>query len=88
MVTSGESSVADTGAAEERATEMLPLEEYNFSHFRTRHLIYDAVGTLQTRGIPPGTTAPEFVLPRVGGGLVRLSDLRDRPTLLHFGSYT
>jgi hypothetical protein len=74
--------------AAERQTEKLSLEEYNFEHFRTRHLLYDAAGTIRSRGIPPGEPAPDFVLPVVGGGMLRLSDLRDRPTLLHFGSYT
>ena len=72
----------------QRPVEALPPDEYNFEHFRTRHLIYDVEGTIRTRGIPPGEPAPDFSLPHVGGGLLRLSDLRDRPTLLHFGSYT
>lgn len=88
MVTSDRAAVPDTASTGERPAETLPLDEYNFEHFRTRHLMYDVAGTLKTRGIQPGETAPEFVLPRVGGGLTRLSDLRGRPTLLHFGSYT
>jgi hypothetical protein len=88
MVTPDRPSAPDAAAVEGRPADALPLEEYNFEHFRTRHLVYDVTGTVQARGIPPGETAPEFVLPRVGGGMVRLSDLRDRPTLLHFGSYT
>ncbi len=68
--------------------ERLSPEEYNFEHFRTRHLLYDVTGTLERRGIRPGETAPDFELPRVGGGSLRLSDLRSRPTLLHFGSVT
>ncbi len=80
--------VADTASKAERPAEMLPLDEYNFEHFRTRHLMFDVTATPKTRGIPPGESAPEFMLPRVGSGMTRLSDLRDRPTLLHFGSYT
>jgi hypothetical protein len=67
---------------------VLPVGEYNFPHFRTRHLLYDVRGTVEKRGIMPGTTAPDFELPRVGGGSIRLSDLRDQPVLLHFGSFT
>lgn len=62
--------------------------EYNFEHFRTRHLLLDAKGTLETRGIQPGETAPGFELPIAGGGRLRLSELRDKPVLLHFGSVT
>lgn len=62
--------------------------EYNFEHFRTTHLLQDARRTVLKRGIPPGEAAPDFELPQVGGGALRLSDLRGRPVLLHFGSYT
>jgi hypothetical protein len=64
------------------------MEEYNYDHFRTRHLLADVEGTIEGRGIAPGELAPEFELPIAGGGTLRLRDLRDRPTLLHFGSYT
>jgi hypothetical protein len=63
-------------------------DEYNFEHFRTRHLLSDAEGTLQGRGIQPGEPAPDFELPLTTRGSVRLSDLRGRPVLLHFGSVT
>jgi len=39
-------------------------------------------------GLPLGEAAPDFELPRAEGGSLRLSDLRGRPTLLHFGSFT
>jgi hypothetical protein len=68
--------------------EALPIDEYNFSHFRTRHLLYDVQGTVAKRGIAPGAPAPDFELSRVGGGSARLSELRDQPVLLHFGSFT
>ena len=71
-----------------RLEEPLSLEEYNFEHFRTRHLMLDAEGTIRHRGIEPGEPAPDFELPMASGGTLRLSDLRDRPTLLHFGSPT
>jgi hypothetical protein len=61
---------------------------YNFDHFRRRHLVDDVLGTLAGAGIPPGDRAPDFELPVVGGGTLRLSDHRDRPVLLRFGSFT
>jgi len=64
------------------------IKEYNYEHFRTRHLVLDAVGTVQVRGIQPGELAPDFELPALGGRTIRLSDLRDKPVLLHFGSFT
>lgn len=63
-------------------------EEYNFSHFRTRHFLNDMRGTAEGRGIPPGEMAPDFRLPAVGGGWIRLSELRPKPVLLRFGSFT
>lgn len=74
----------DTGQPE----DWLPPEEYNFEHFRTRHLMYDVTGTVKERGVPPGEMAPDFELPQANGEPVRLSRLRGRPTLLHFGSFT
>jgi len=62
------------------------LKEYNFSHFRTRVLWQDARRTLAGQGIAPGQTAPDFELPSAIGGRMRLSDLRGRPVLVHFGS--
>ncbi len=62
------------------------LDDYNFEHFRTKHLLNDFKRTSTDRGILPGEVAPDFALPRVGGGALRLSDLRGRPVLLHFGS--
>lgn len=63
-------------------------EEYNYEHFRTRHLVRDAKRTLEASGIRPGEEAPNFERPTVGGGSLRLSDLRGRPVLLRFGSVT
>jgi hypothetical protein len=77
------------GTIERREHEdWLSGHDYNFEHFRTRHLLLDADGTLTTRGIAPGERAPDFELPAVGGGAIRWSDLRGRPILLHFGSAT
>ena len=64
------------------------MQRYNFDHFRTSHLLADVKATLQARGIRPGELAPDFELPRVDGGTLRLSDLRGGPVLLRFGSRT
>ncbi len=66
----------------------LSLEDYNYNHFRTKHYLLDVQGTATSRGIQPGEPAPDFELPQVGGGTVRLSALRGKPVLLHFGSYS
>jgi hypothetical protein len=69
-------------------SEKEPLGEYNYAHFRTKHLVQDAQRTIQKQGILPGEIAPGFELPRAGGGSLRLSDLRGKPVLVHFGSFT
>jgi len=69
-------------------SEKQALDEYNFEHFRTKHLLNDFKLTASNRGILPGELAPDFKLPQVGGGALRLSDLRGAPVLLHFGSYS
>jgi len=66
----------------------MSLDEYNFEHFRTKHLLSDAKATVEERGIQPGEMAPDFELPRVGGGSLRLSELRGKPVILHFGSFS
>lgn len=66
----------------------LAPDDYNYEHFRRRHLAEEVGGFLVGRGVGPGALAPDFELPAVGGGTVRLVDRRDRPVLLHFGSYT
>lgn len=68
--------------------ERLSLEEYNFEHFKTKHLLKDAQRTMESKGIQPGEEAPDFELPRVDGGSLRLSEMRGRPFLLRFGSIT
>lgn len=64
------------------------VEEYNFEHFGPEHILFDVKQILTAGGLKPGAMAPDFELPRVGGGQLRLSELRDKPLLLHFGSYT
>ncbi len=63
-------------------------DDYNFEHFRTKILLHDAERTVEARGIRSGEIAPDFELPRVGGDRVRLSDLRGKPVILHFGSFS
>ena len=63
-------------------------EEYNFEHFRTRHLVRDAQRTNRVEGVQPGSLAPGFELAKAGGGFLRLSELRGQPVILHFGSYS
>jgi peroxiredoxin Q/BCP len=38
----------------------------------------------QSATVPIGSTAPEFTLPRSGGGEVSLASLRGRPVVLAF----
>lgn len=61
-----------------------PSEGFNFRHFRIRHMVAELVRT----GLRPGRQAPDFELPTTAGTRMRLSDLRGRPVLLHFVSYT
>ncbi len=68
--------------------ERVSVEEYNLEHFRTIHLLRDGRRTLTDQGVMPGAQAPDFELPQVGGGMIRLSDLQGTPVLLHFGSYS
>ena len=83
--------MATADATEQFATMLRkePSGEYNYGHFRTKHLLQDARRTIQKQGILPGQMAPDFELPRAsdGGGTLRLSALRGKPALLHFGSF-
>ncbi len=63
-------------------------DNYNFEHFKTKILLGDAQRTVEARGIKPGEIAPDLELPQIGGDSIRLSDLRGKPTILHFGSYS
>lgn len=71
-----------------RSPAPIGREEYNYHHFRTKHLLRDAHATIRGQGVRPGEFAPDFELPRADGGTLRLSELRGRPVLLHFGSRT
>lgn len=61
-----------------------PAEDFNFRHFRLRHMVAEVLRA----GLPPGTEAPDFELPSTEGEPVRLTSLRGQPVLLHFVSYT
>ena len=64
------------------------LSEYNYEHFRPKHLLADLLKTIRGEGIGPGEEAPDFELESTSGEKVRLSDLRGRPVVLRFGSFT
>ncbi len=61
-------------------------EPYNYETFR-RHMMQEDMHF--RRGPAPGQVAPDFDLPTVDGGRVRLAQYRGRrPVLLEFGSIT
>ena len=64
------------------------LAEYNYEHFRPKHLLADMWRSVKGDGLRPGSEAPDFELRSTDGDPVRLSSLRGRPVLLHFGSGT
>lgn len=75
----------------DRATGVMhrqPLDEYNYERFRTTHFVADLWRTVQAEGVQPGQEAPDFELASTEGERVRLSGLRGRPVVLHFGSGT
>ena len=65
-----------------------PPHDFNFRHFRMRHMAAELLRTARADGVLPGNEAPDFELERTDGGQFRLRDLRGQPVLLHFGSYT
>jgi hypothetical protein len=64
-----------------------PPEDFNFRHFRMRHMIAELLRS-RGDGVLPGNDAPDFELETTDGELFRLGDLRGRPVLLHLVSYT
>ena len=65
-----------------------PLEDFNFRHFRMRHMLAELLRGAADHVIAPGQPARDFTLESARGEHVRLADLRGRPVLLHFVSYT
>ena len=64
------------------------LNEYNYEHFRPKHLLADLWKTIRGEGLQSGALALDFELESTEGGRVRLSDLRGQPVILRFGSFT
>ena len=72
-----------------RVVEWLdPPRDFNYRHFRMRHMLAELVRGAADHVIAPGQPAPDFALEGARGEHVRLLDLRGRPVLLHFVSYT
>lgn len=65
-----------------------PPDDFNFRHFRMRHMIAELLRGAAEHVVPPGAPASDFVLEGTRGEHVGLADLRGRPVLLHFVSYT
>ena len=64
------------------------LNEYNYEHFRPKHLLADIWKTVRGEGLQPGAWAPDFELETTEGERVRLSEMRGRPVVVRFGSLT
>jgi len=62
--------------------------EYNYEHFRAAHLVSEIRGAMAGRGIHPGQAAPDFSLTLTDGATLRLHEMRGKPVLLKFTSYT
>ena len=60
----------------------------NYARYRREHQLADFHRTRVSQGVQPGQEAPDFELETATGERVRLSALRGRPVLLHFGSIT
>ena len=73
---------------QDATVEPVDLSDYNYTQFRRHHLVEEVAAVVRLQGVRPGAPAPEFELPRAGGGALWLRELLDRPTLLHFGSFT
>jgi cytochrome oxidase Cu insertion factor (SCO1/SenC/PrrC family) len=70
------------------AGSAVQLAEYNYEHFRPKHLLADLWRSVKGDGLQPGSDAPDFELQSTDGDRVRLSSLRGRPVFVHFGSGT
>lgn len=82
------SGLPATGRVGRLVERLDPPDDFNFRHFRMRHTIAELLRGAAEHVVSPGQPAPDFVAAGVRGERVRLTDLRGRPVLLHFVSYT
>lgn len=73
---------------QEATLDSRQLREYNYEHFWLKHLFADLWRTAKGEGVQPGSLAPDFEMETTDGERVRMTDLRGKPVLLHFGSAT
>jgi hypothetical protein len=66
----------------------MPSDDYNYTHYGRGQIVDELRLVLRWPPVRPGQPAPDFDLPAVGDGRMRLAELRGRPVLVHFGSYT
>jgi hypothetical protein len=66
----------------------LSARDYNYPRFTARQFAREARTTIGRWGVAPGTLAPDFELPCVQGGTLRLGTLRGKPVLMRFVSWT
>jgi hypothetical protein len=77
-----------TGCCERLVERLDPPEDFNFRHFRVRHMAAELLRTVRPHGVLPCGEAPDFDLETTHGEGLRLRDLRGKPVLLHLVSYT
>ena len=78
--------VGDAATRSEAPSDLTGTE--NYAHYERKHQLADFTRTWRGQGIRPGEEAPDFELEAATGERIRLSSLRGRPVLLHFGSFT
>lgn len=76
------------GCRERLLGRLDPPEDFNFRHFRLRHMAAELLRTVRPHGVLPRGEAPDFELESTQGERLRLRDLRGKPVLLHLVSYT
>ena len=76
------------GTCEQLIEWLDPHSDFNFRHFRGRHMVAELLRGFCNHCLAPGAKAPDFELISTSGEPVRLSAFRGRPVLLHFVSYT